>query len=87
MGRGHIQQRGSGAGLRVEERCGVFSGERRDGVWGNVGPRLALEISQSWFGLLLVPKSRERNNSSVCAHDLFTGCCAVHNCCITVTQI
>lgn len=55
MSRGHVQQRRCEAGLRVEERRRIFRGEGWDGVWGNVGTSLALEISQSWFGLLLVP--------------------------------
>lgn len=62
LSRGHIKQCCSNAGLRVE-------GLRRegwDGGGGNVRPRLALEVSKSWFSLLLVPESRETNNSSLC---------------------
>lgn len=58
MSRGHIEQCSCKAGLGVEERCRLFSSEGWDGVWGDVAPRLALQISQSRFALLLVPESR-----------------------------
>lgn len=75
MSRRHIQECRSNAGLRVEER---LCGEGWGGVWGNVGPRFALEISQSWFGLLLVPESRDMNSSSSCACCPLTGCSVLH---------
>jgi len=45
----------------------MLSGEGRDGVRGDVAPRLALEIPQSWFALLLVPGGGDKQFSLVCS--------------------
>lgn len=50
----HIQEGRPNAWLRVVGRLG---GEGQDGSWREVGAGFALEVSQSGFDLLLVPKT------------------------------
>lgn len=51
----HIQEGCPNTRLRVVGRLG---GEGRDGGWREAGAGFALEVSQSGFDLLLVPKTR-----------------------------
>lgn len=51
----HIQEGCPGTGLRAVDGLG---GEGWDGGWREAGAGFALEVSQSGFDLLLVPKTR-----------------------------